>query len=119
MGFHCCVEYLSSCGQWGLLLVVVLRLLIALVSLGCGTQALRLRGFSKLHLSGSRTQSQQLWLMSLVAPWQVGSSRIRDQTHVSCTGRWILYHRATMEAPRLWLSKFRWTFLNSSLVQVI
>ena len=26
-----------------------------------------------------------------------GSSPIRDQTHISCTGRWILYHWATRE----------------------
>ena len=25
------------------------------------------------------------------------SSRLRDRTHVSCVGRWILYHRATRE----------------------
>ena len=41
---------------------------------------------------------QQLWLPSLAAPRHVGSSRIRDQTHVSCIGRWILYHWATREA---------------------
>ena len=28
-----------------------------------------------------------------------GSSLPRDQTHVSCIGRWIIYHRATKEAP--------------------
>ena len=28
-----------------------------------------------------------------------GSSRPRDQTHVSCTGRQVLYHWATWEAP--------------------
>ena len=28
-----------------------------------------------------------------------GSSQARDPTHVSCIGRWILYHRATWEAP--------------------
>ena len=27
-----------------------------------------------------------------------GSSQLRDQTHVSCIGMWILYHWATMEA---------------------
>ena len=32
------------------------------------------------------------------APGHVGSSQIKDQTHVSCTGRWILYHWATKEA---------------------
>ena len=31
-----------------------------------------------------------------------GSSRLREQTHISytsCIGRWILYHWATLEAP--------------------
>ena len=27
-----------------------------------------------------------------------GSSQSRDQTHISCIGRWVLYHWATMEA---------------------
>ena len=30
-----------------------------------------------------------------------GSSQSRDQTHISCIGRWILYHRATWESSRL------------------
>ena len=29
-----------------------------------------------------------------------GSSQPRDQTSVSCIGRWILYHRATREATK-------------------
>ena len=37
-----------------------------------------------------------------------GSSWIRDQTHVSCIGRWILYHWATREAL-IWLLMF-WAF---------
>ena len=48
---------------------------------------------------------QQLWLPSLAAPRHVGSSPIRDQTHVSCIGRWILYHWATREAPAQTLLK--------------
>ena len=36
--------------------------------------------------------------MVLVALWPVGSSWIRDQTHVSCTGKQILYHWATRKA---------------------
>ena len=27
-----------------------------------------------------------------------GSSQSRDQTHISCIGRWVLYHWATMKA---------------------
>ena len=47
---------------------------------------------------GARAQAPWLWCMGSVAPWLMGSSQIRDQTHVSCTGRRILYHGATREA---------------------
>ena len=40
---------------------------------------------------GSRSQAQQSWHTGLVALQQVGSSQTRDGTHVSCTGRQILY----------------------------
>ena len=38
----------------------------------------------------------------LVMPSSRESSRPRDRTHISCSsclGRWVLYHRATWEAP--------------------
>ena len=38
-------------------------------------------------------------IVGLVAPWCVVSSWIRDQTHESCIGRWILCHWITREAP--------------------
>ena len=44
---------------------------------------------------GLRAQAQHLWRMGLAALWHVGVSRIWDGVHVSSTGRWILYHRAT------------------------
>ena len=47
---------------------------------------------SVLWLPGSRAQAQSLWHMVLVAPQHMGSSRIRDQTRVSCIGRWIFYY---------------------------
>ena len=47
------------------------------------------------RLLGYRAQALSAWRTCLVAPWLVGSSRIRDQTHVSSTGRQILYHWAT------------------------
>ena len=34
----------------------------------------------------------------VVMPSSRGSSQPRDQTHISCIGRWILYHWATSEA---------------------
>ena len=37
--------------------------------------------------------------MGWAAPQRVGSSQPRDQTHVSCIGRLILYRWATREAP--------------------
>ena len=43
---------------------------------------------------------------SLVAAWFVGSSRTRDQTWVSCVGRWILYHWAIKEALKIMLIFF-------------
>ena len=33
--------------------------------------------------------------------WHVGSSQIRDRTHMSWIGRWILYHWATREAQEM------------------
>ena len=40
-----------------------------------------------------------MWRTGLVAPRHVGSSQIRDQTRVPCTGRRILNHCATREVP--------------------
>ena len=33
LGLHCCTQAFSSCGEWGLLLVAVHRLLIVVASL--------------------------------------------------------------------------------------
>ena len=55
-------------------LVAVRGLLIAVAPLAAGSP-------------GSGAQAQQLWQMSLVFPWHVGSSQTRDGTHVSCFGR--------------------------------
>ena len=43
----------------------------------------------------------QLCHMGLVVLWHVGSSQIKDWTHVSCTGRQILYHWAIWEAQSI------------------
>ena len=81
---------------------MVLGLLTAVASLSAehrlwGTWA------SVAAVPGARAQAQWLWCPGLVAPWLVGSSQIRDQTHVSCTGGRILYHGATREA---WVPQF-------------
>ena len=48
---------------------------------------------------GSWARAQAPWLqhMGLVAQQHVGSSQVKDWTHVSCIGRQILYHWATRE----------------------
>ena len=50
-----------------------------------------------------------------------GSSRPRDQTSISCIGKWILYHWATREAQKhtqgLYNNKsFKWTLFSSTSV---
>ena len=49
--------------------------------------------------SRCRAPAQWLWHMGLAAPWHVGSSRTRDQAHVSCLGKRNLNHWATSKAP--------------------
>ena len=46
----------------------------------------------------------------------MGSSRTRDQTHVPCTGRWILNHCATKEVPpfSIWMPFISFSYLISS-----
>ena len=39
LGLRCCVWAFSHCGKWGLLFIVVLRLLITVASLCCRVQA--------------------------------------------------------------------------------
>ena len=64
-----------------------------------GTQALGSASFcnpgtwaQQLLLLSSRAQAQQLWCTGLVAARHEGSSQTRDQIHVSCIDRWIIYH---------------------------
>ena len=63
----------------------------------CGAWALGDLQAQWLQFPRSRAQVQHLWHMGLVAPWHVGSSWIRDQTHFSCFGRQILHYWATRE----------------------
>ena len=85
---HCCAWALSSCGEWELLfiaehgLLTVVAYLVA--ELGC-----RERGL------------QELWCTGSVVPCRVESSQARDQTRVSCGGRWVLNHCTTTEVLNL------------------
>ena len=98
----------SSCGERGLLFVVVRGLLIAGTSFVAehGLQARRLsscgtRGSVVVArgLSGCGARAQQLWCTGSVAPQHVGSSRTRARTCVPCIGRRILNHCATRGVP--------------------
>ena len=71
----------------------------------CGTQSLGHVGFSscsswapKLQFLCSRAEAQQLWHTGLVTPQQVGASRMRNATCVSCTVSWSLYSWVIREA---------------------
>ena len=74
-----CAVFIATCG---LSLVVVPRLRTVVASLVSehGLRVFRL---------------QELWCMSLVAPWHVEFSQTRDGTLVPCIGRGILNHWTT------------------------
>ena len=77
----------------GYSLAVMHRLLIAVASLVGRTAA----GHMSFSSCGSRALGYRLShcgldSCDLVAPWNVGSSQIRDRTCISHTGRQILYH---------------------------
>ena len=65
-----------------------------------GARASHYHGLSCCGAQAPDAQAQQLWLTGLIAPWHVGSSQTRAQTHVSCIGRQILNHCTTREALR-------------------
>ena len=98
LGLRCFMQAFSSWGVWGLLSVLVHRLLIAVSSLMWST------GSRRVQHAGSRAWAQQLRPMGLVAPGWWESSWIRDQTCVPCIGRQILTHCATKEVlkPIYW-----------------
>ena len=88
----------SSCGEWGLLQLQCTGFSLPRLLLSQSTGSMRVGSSScstcaqYLLFLGSRTKAQWLWCIGLVAPWHVGSSWARDQTHVPCIGRHILNH---------------------------
>ena len=64
LGLFSMLGFFSSCQEWGLLV-------------SCGAQA-SLWWLLLLPSTGSRAQAQELWRQSLVVPWHMGSSQIRD-----------------------------------------
>ena len=54
----------------------------------------------------------------LSCPWHMGSSQTKDWTHVSCTGRQMLYHWATREAPNsIFETNFIWCQNQTKTIQ--
>ena len=99
LGLRCFAWAFSSCRKQGLLLVAVHRLLTVAASLvEHGLSSVRAR---LLRLWGSRAQARWLWHLVSVALRHVGSSRVRDPTCVSCTGRRILYHLGSPTEKRV------------------
>ena len=98
LGLHCCTWSSSSCSDRGYSLVVVRRLLFVMASL----------------VEVYRLQAHGLSL-GPAAPRQVGSSRTRDPTSVSCIAGWILNYRTTTEAPDNINMPVIFIFLPSSL----
>ena len=46
----------------------------------------------------------------VIISFSIGSSQPRDQTHMSCIGRWILYHWTTREARYLLTSDKKYKY---------
>ena len=97
LSLHSCEQAFSGCGYSGLLSHCGAWTSHCSCSSYCRAEALV--GFSDcstwdqyLWLRGPRPcRLQSLWQEGLVAPWDVRSSWTGDQTHVPCTGRWILF----------------------------
>ena len=96
LGLCCCTGFPLVAASGGHSLVALCRLLLAVASF---VAEHRLQGVqtSIMWLLGSRARTEQLQCTGLVAPQHVGSSQIRDQTHVTCIGRQILNHWMTRE----------------------
>lgn len=82
-----CVGFLWSRQVVGLLFLAVHRLLIVVASLAA-EHGLYVWELSSCSITG------------LVAPWHVGSSWSRDQTHVSCIGRRTPIHSTSREVQK-------------------
>ena len=120
LGLRCCEGFplVAESGGYSQVEVRGLLIVVAFLVRNRG-RALEWTGFSscsmwaQLCLEGSRAQAQLSWCLGLVAVQQVGSAQIRDQTRVPCTGRWILHHWATREAPPssfgVWSSATLWS----------
>ena len=102
LGLHCCERGLSSCRDWGLLSSWGARTSRCRAwAPGPAGSSSRGSGEQQLWPTGSRARAQSSRLLGLVAPRHVESSRIKNGTHVPCTGKQILTHWTTREVQLL------------------
>ena len=90
--YFCCVGSSFLCKGF-------LQLRRAGATLHRNARASHHRGPSCCGAQAPDAQAQQSWLTGPAAPRHVGSSQTRARTRVPCTGRQILNHCATREAP--------------------
>ena len=92
LGLHCCAGFSRGAASGGSSLVVVFQVLVATASLSAEHV---LKGPRASVGSVAVAQAQPSWPTGLVSPRHAGSflacgiSQIRDQTPVSCIGRWF------------------------------
>ena len=84
-----------------------------------GAWASHYGGLSCCGAQAPDAQAQQLWLTGLVALRHVGSSQTRARTRVLCTGRQILNHCVTREAPPILFIYFLYYYYYFWLCQVL
>ena len=93
LSLHWYARAFSGCGEWGLLFIVLRRLLIVAAA---------------LVEQGFRTQGQWLWRMGLVVLRHWGSYQIRDWTRVPCIDGWFLTTGPPGKPPALFLIPPNW-----------
>ena len=101
MGSWLLCGFFSTRSEWGLLSSVVCGDFSC-----CGAQALRCVGFSNCAAGAHCSAARSALICSSIP--------VRDWTHVSCIGRWVLYHWASREAPLPPIDSYR--ISHSSLI---
>ena len=104
LGLHCCSGFpfpiVVSRGR-SPAAVPGLRIVVASLVAERRTSSTRA---SVAAVPGSRAQAKWSWCSGLLVPRHVGLSQTRDQTGVSCAGRWILYTEPAGK-PQRWVFK--------------
>ena len=91
LGLCCCTGFSLVAVNGGYSLVAVPGLLITLASL-VKEHGLQGAQASAVVAPGLQSTGSVVVVHGLSCPWHVESSRIRDRNHLSCAGRWVLYH---------------------------